>query len=393
MPLDFHSFYASSAALRHGVTPYLTLRIPYLASHYEVGQSLNPPIFLMLMSPLSRLSPHAALITWSLLSFILGLFSAFIAFKWTFSKDFLKQHQLTLYSIYLSLFSTLATTGIGQIGSCTAFFLMMGYDLYRRGRDGFAAVFWGIIIAIKLFPGLLFFYVLRQRRYNMLGIMVMTVFVLCLIPVLVYNMDIYSNYFKLIHSANWYGDSWNASIYGFLFRWFSNPMRQFTFIQCLYNLLAIGCIAWYVKKIYSIRTSEDSDHRQFCLTLVMMLLISPFGWIYYFPIILFPLLITGSQAMSVHATKNTMWIWFACLCLINYPAWIIHSINTTSLFKRLSIESVWFYGLLLLACILSSQKVSFFRSGVKNISNGLILPLVVILAFEFLISLCCIWQL
>ncbi len=407
---DFYAFHSSSMSLFQGNSAYPDLHIPYVPTDYTIGTNLNPPIFLMLFWPLSKLNIHHALIIWSSISFIVGLISASIAFKLAFSPEFIKKHQLTLYIIYLSLFSTMANTAIAQIGSYLAFFLIFGYYSYRKSRYILAGVLWGIIISIKLFPGLLFFYVLRQRHYKMLVIMAMTVLIMWLIPLLNYGMDIYFNYFKLMPRVTWYGDSWNASIYGFLFRIFvnSSTLDNLRWVQSLHILLALGCLVWYLKKIYSIQR-DDKHHQQFCLTLVMMLLISPFSWLYYFPILLFPLLITWSQisvvfvqpalksdrSPSVNITplavtkKNRIITWFMCLFLINIPIWIRHSIYMPSIFEKLSFGSYLFYGLLLLTYLLSkidSSPEVEHQDLTQSSSNYLIFPLMTVLAFGFVLG-------
>jgi alpha-1,2-mannosyltransferase len=209
---DFYSFYASTESWVQGMKPYSLLKIPYLAGEY--GANLNPPIFLMLFAPLAKLTPQDSLMVWSSLSFILNLISASIAFNLAFSKHFFKQHRLMVYLVYLSLFSTLLNTGIAQTGAWLAFLLIAGYAAYKKNHYKVAAILWGIIIAIKLFPGLLFFYILRQRHYKMAGMMAITATLLWLLPALLYGPEIYLNYFKLLSHVYWYSDNWNASLYG-----------------------------------------------------------------------------------------------------------------------------------------------------------------------------------
>lgn len=350
LALDFYAFHASTSALFQGNNPYSSLKIPYFATQYKMGANLNMPIFIMLCWPLSKLNHLPAIMIWSSISFILGLIAASVAFKLTFSTAFIKQNRFFLYSAYLLLFSTIANVDVAQIGSVVAFLLIVGYDAYKNKRYVLASVLWGIIISIKLFPGLLFFYVLRQRQYKMFAIMAATVIILSVIPMLTYGMDIYASYFKLLPSVPWYGDSWNASIYGFLFRLFvdSSTLHHLHGIQMVYSALALTCLAWYVKQLYSLPAQNDKYHYQFCLTLIMMLLISPFGWIYYFPMLLLPLLITWSQAARM-MEKQQIILWFTSLFLLNFPLWNIHATLMPSLLEKLSIGSFWFYGLMLLA--------------------------------------------
>lgn len=378
--LDFYSFYSASAALLHGDNPYQLLFASYLPAVKKLSTNLNPPILLMLFMPLSRVSHHTGLIIWSISSFILGTISATAAFKLAFSPEFFKNHWLSLYIVYLALFSTLMNTHIAQLGAFTAFFLIVGYYLYQHKHETLAAIFWGIIISIKIFPALLFIYVLRQAPYKMLGIMFATVVLMWLIPLLAFGMDIYSNYFNMLTRVLWYGDSWNASIYGFLFRLLVDTHQpdNLRLVHILYVILCCGLVVWYLKKIVSTRIPDDKNHQQFCLTLTVMLLISPLGWMYYFPLILLPLLITWSQAIQSQEKKSMVFLWLICLFLINFPIDYIESKNMPTLFEKLTICSFYFYGLLLLTWLVARKNQSLPASAT---SDYLIRPIGIVLAF------------
>jgi hypothetical protein len=180
--------------------------------------------------------------------------------------------------------------------------------------------------------------------------------------------------------------------------------------QSLYILLFLASLGWFLNKIYSIQ--HDEHHQQFCLTLVMMLLLSPFGWIYYFPIILLPLLIASSGTIKAgtHAIAT-----FSCLFLLNFPVWIIHGKNMSSLFEKLVVGSIGFYGLLLLAYILTRlpEGLTFGKNvrhperregspGAalchnKEIPHSvrddvLLFPLAILVAFGFIGGISLIWQ-
>lgn len=81
----------------------------------------------------------------------------------------------------------------------------------------------------------------------------------------------------------------------------------------------------------------------------MMLLISPFGWLYYFPILVFPLALGWARAMQESdATTKTMSLWLLCFFLINLTQSYVRPSAMQNFAVSFIFSSFYFYGLLLL---------------------------------------------
>lgn len=369
--LDFSSLYSACLALSAGENPYQVLLTTYLSTVKKLPVNLNPPIVLWLINPLSRFHYDTAVVVWSGVSFILGLIGAGIAFQATFSRLFLRKNGLNLLFIYLSAFCVLMDTAIAQLGSLVLFLLMFGYHLYIRNKDISAGIIWGIVIALKFFPALLFIYVLIQKRYRVF-ISLLTVFVgMGLIPLLVYGPVIYTQYFSMLSRVAWYGDSWNASIYGFIFRLFvdiQDKTQSLLFVKSLYVVLLGLFLGWTISIIRR-DTKNKANHPAFCMTLVMMLLLSPLGWLYYFPLLIFPLSITWKvAAYEKNKSSKAIMTWLICLFLINFPMDYITAYKMPSFIGKLGYFSFHFYGLLLLAYMTS--KVKIYHDEEKKIAEA-----------------------
>jgi hypothetical protein len=307
--LDFASFYSAAAAYAEGANPYTNLVASYLSTPTKLPANLNPPFFLQLLSPLTSLNFQLVSSIWYLCSFILGIIGALLSFKLSCSEDFFKKYKINLLFIYLGMYPTFINAGIGQVGSILLFFIMTGYYFYLQKQDYLAGTFWGFIIAIKLFPALLFLFVLSQKRYKVLIIMLMTCLLAFLLPCLVKGVAIYSLYFNMLPRVAWFGDNWNASLYGFLFRLFIDvkSLGNSWLIQCIYLVLFSLLLLWYIQKIKlfsKTSTTHPLDHRGFGFTLIMMLFLSPFGWLYYFPLLLMPLTMIWQSLCQEKATPT-----------------------------------------------------------------------------------------
>ena len=249
---DFTAFYSAGLELLDNRNPYRSLSSNFLTITKQLSANLNPPIVLWCFQPLAKLSYPTSSLIWIALVFISGSIGAWIAFYYTFSVNFLKKNGLCLYLLYLSLFSTLMNATIGQFGSFLLFFMMLGYHFYLKKFDYLAGILWGCIISFKLFPALLFFFVLKQGRFKVFALMLVTFLLACLIPYLAYGSIIYTQYYKMMSVVLWYGDNWNASIYGFIFRIFIDPRdigQNLVPLQIFYVFLFFISLIWYLKKL------------------------------------------------------------------------------------------------------------------------------------------------
>lgn len=386
--IDFSSLYAACKFLVDGANPYQALFSTFLPKVQKLPANLNPPIVLLLFSPLAHLNYNSASAIWSIISFLLGITGAGIAFKYAFSPTFLKKNSHYLYFIYLASFATISNTVLSQLGGLLLFCMMFGYHLYMKQRNYSAGILWGIIIAMKLFPALIIVYAFAQKRYRVCVTILGVTCLLWLLPLLVYGMDVYTYYFSMMRKVLWYGDSWNASIYGMLFRLFGGrdyPLADLLSVNIAYGIIFALTFLLYVKRILTIE-KEKIVHQSFCLTLVMMLLLSPLGWLYYFPLLILPLALTWQ--MSVHKkTKpaKMVLLWFLCLFLINFPMNYIRSDKIVSIVGKLTLYSFHFYGLLLLLYL--TTKIKWHKEALtgSSVATSFTSVFAVILTFEIII--------
>lgn len=374
--VDFIPFYVSSKLLIAGQNPY-PMNLPI---------SLNPPFSLFLFYPLGLIGFHLGMLICSLLYLILGLIAVGLAFFYVFSDEFRKKYQLILYLFYFSFFPVLMNLSIVQFGSVLFFLLMVGYHYYLQKKDTLSGIFWGCIIALKLFPALLFFYLLKQKRYRVFLVTLTTFLLASLISLLIYNPAIYQNYFSMMRKVSWYGDNWNASIFGFIFRLTTNFAGPYLLLFCILLFL-------YFKAMGPKEIKGETNHQPFCLTLTMMVLLSPFGWIYYFQLLIPALLFTGVLAFQ---KKNYPFLvaWTLCFFLLDYPQGYIMAKQMQNFSEKISLYSLYFYGLVLLnILVILRQKMP--GNNQLNINaimkdekkNRILLALKIILAFALIVSL------
>ncbi|KTD21404.1 mannosyltransferase [Legionella lansingensis] len=389
--LDFASFYSAALASFKGENPYRVWLSTYLPVTKELALNLNPPIFLLLFSPLARLSYPVGLTIWLMICFILGLIGATIAFNQALSSESLKKYRLILYVVYLAFFPTIMNISIAQVGTILLFFVMLGYHFYLKNRDSYAGIMWGFIISFKLFPALLLFYVLKQRRFRVFWVIIVT-FVLCwLLPLIIYGPGIYAQYYSMMLNISWYKDNWNGSLYGFLSRLvLLDPSGKFGlhWLTTLYPILFVALLMLYLKKMGP-NDAVPVNHQPFCLTLVVMLMLSPLSWVYYFPLLIFPLLLTWVAILEGNTLgKKSQQIWLLCLFLINFPInnmtfSNISSKKAISIMDLMMFSSFYFYGLVLLSYFFFLKKTFTGKNMIVTDNNKQQFILITLIIFAF----------
>lgn len=263
--------------------------------------NLNPPFLTMLLLPLYYVNYADALKLWTIGSIILMFSSA-----WLVLRPFPQWHKYTLpilaaFAIYMPNSANLA---YGQISNYLFIWLAGAWLLGRQKKDVFAGILIGIACAIKIFCGLFLIYFFCIKRFRMLTAALITGACAFLASLLLFGFDNYFRYRAVLKEIKWYSASWNVSFYGFFTRLFSHTEKNkpLIYIPHLTEILTVlCCIILLIYLIYHWRKLGNIHFDiGFSLTLIVMLLLSPLGWIYYFGLLLIPYLVLIQQS---HETR------------------------------------------------------------------------------------------
>lgn len=361
--IDYTSFYEASKALKLGINPYQVLSTTFTSIPKKIPTNLNPPAVLWALQPFTYLPYKLGLAIWDVLSLMAQIVAAQIAYQQLRQS---KKNPVSVFNYWLvvfALFPIIMNTTIAQVGAFIAFFVYLGYQQWQKERYIWAGILWGIISAFKLFPLLLILYPITFKQYKTVISFLLSFIVLSLIPLHMTTMDTYINYALLVKKVFWYGDNWNASFYGYLFRLFvdgNNIYQNITWLKLTYviSLLLLSSFTFYYCRL-SVRSaqSQDSQHL-FNVLIITMLWLSPFGWLYYFQLLLLPGLslyetIKKPQPYAIITLSNLSF--FMLLTPIVY----VTATHFQSWLSCISYYSCHFYGLtLLLYLTIKTQNTS-----------------------------------
>lgn len=247
---DFQVFQESAGFLLAGQSPYRS-------------ENLNPPIFILLTSPLGLLSQRAGWVIWQ----VCGAVTYWVTFVVVKPKSITTERVLLLVVLFAS---TSAQTLLGQVAWLLALPLGLAWRASKREQWWRAGAWFGLVLSIKPFLLPVLALGLRDRRWARLCVSAGgTAIVLTLLPLPIVGWGAYLEWWRLGQEA-WHSVSQptNASLAGTLYRWGWSSTTSIASCAVLWVVLLWG------------RWPRSRDH-QWLGAIAACILTSPLGWIHY----------------------------------------------------------------------------------------------------------------
>lgn len=291
-----------------------------------LGPNLNPPVFMVFMRPLVALPYAVAWWTWAGFSSLCVVLSTWL----------LAGHRVrhvghrAMWTLWGSaalflLYPTLANFSLGQVGSLLLLLLTLSWRLAHRQQLRHAGFALGLAISLKPFLATLLLALVLARQWRSLAAALFTAVGLAGVGAWALGLDAYIQYLQVAKNITWTAANWNGSWYGWFDRYFiSRPDSDWPASMGLSWALATACaLATLLVAGTGIRQAMrkapgDTWDAVITLGLPATLLVSPLGWVYYFPM----LALSGAiawwhvQRDAPHSTtKLALWIPMA-MCLV-----------------------------------------------------------------------------
>lgn len=363
---DFYSFYVSAERVAQGRSPYWPLlprrqetdpchaqgalafelaSIPAAELTPETAllcraPNLNPPILAVLSQPLASLGPGLAANVWMALGLVslAGAMWSMSRALWPDARAPLKVWAALSLAV-LSWFPSWLAVLVGQVTWVLSWPLVLSWLALRRGRWGQAGVWIGLLCSIKLFFGLLPLGLLLMRQWRVVAVALVTGLLLWAWGAWGSSgWGAYRDYAASLDAVIWLSNNFNASVHGYVSRFFVDPDRVFWTVlpreAKLGAWLACGLVAalWW-RGLSGGRALADARTRPaaaadtcaaqadllFMFSLPAMLLISPLGWVYYFPWLVLPLALVWRAAAGHPARRQVGAVLVLLLSLAAVP--------------------------------------------------------------------------
>ncbi len=294
----------------------------YLSAHHQIKTNiipnLSPPFSVMLAALISRyLNYQSFFILFMASSVSINIFALIRLYQHVYSNRG-KYYILTLCAFifaYLVYMPTFMNIGFGQVAlilNALIIFSYLGLENKKYIRSGLLLAF---AINIKIFFGIFLIYFLAKKQYGAFFSLIIFSILIALTPLIFYGASIYNGYWHTLNNVQWYGVNWNASWYGFFSRILGETSHRFhsvLFFPKLGRFMYQLTFLTYVVFIYYFSKKNINSSLTFAFTLSTMLLISPLGWTYYFP-----LLITAFIINFISVGSNRYYVLLTCLLLLS----------------------------------------------------------------------------
>jgi hypothetical protein len=315
---DFYKFHSSAKLFWSGENIYklIPLTNPFAGTNDSVTDSqivknlhpnLNSPFHTLCMSLFGLLDFHTAFLIWSLFSLCCGLAAIALFYNNIINSNINLVHLMNIWIIFLLYFPTWINFRLGQFSFVLLLFIAIAWKTSKMGEDFSAGIILGLATALKLFFGIFFILFIFYRRWRLIFCLLGTFMACNILSIVIFTIPTFENFFSLLQNMPWYGGSWNASFMGFFTRIFGGSMNIPLFnlpwlariVSFLLSIALIGWMIWLARPHFC-RSESDRFDLVFSLALVQMLLISPYGWLYYFSILILPMIVAWRVSGKYH---------------------------------------------------------------------------------------------
>jgi len=315
---DFFKFYSSAKLFWSGENIYkliplatpLTVLIESATNSHKITNlhpNLNSPFHTLCISLFGLLDFHTAFMLWSIFSLCCGLAAIALFYKKIINSDVNLIYLLNIWIIILLYFPTWINFRLGQFALVLLFLIAIAWKTSKDGNDVSAGIILGLATALKLYFGIFIILFILYRRWRLIFCLFGTFLICNILSVVVFTLPTYKNFLSLLQNMPWYAGSWNASFMGFFTRMFggslNTPLANLPWLaRTLSLVLSLALLGWIIRlaQPFSHRLTSDRFDLVFSLALVAMLLISPYGWLYYFPILIFPMMVAWRTVEKYH---------------------------------------------------------------------------------------------
>lgn len=303
--------------------------------------NLNPPFFIALTTPLALLDYPQALWVWSLASIISGIWALTLILKSDASPTTNTTTKMLIGLVFFAYYPTFANSSYGQLTLFLLLDVTLAWLALRNGKNRAAGCWLGVAAGIKPFFGLFLVALFISRNWRGVSGFIAACGFSFLAGGLIAGFSAYTAYLSILNDVHWLATSWNGSYAGFFTRlfgpgdktWMNMPMLA-RGLPALCSLATLGVLGGVVFKL-----SKSADQKLYAdglvaLTIPGMLLISPLGWSYYFPLLLISFIVIWNLTADLPNGR---------ICRLLLIFWTIPTIPPKLMLPATHSPRIWFW--------------------------------------------------
>lgn len=303
--------------------------------------NLNPPFFIGLTTPFALLDYPQAFWIWSLASIISGIWALTLILKSDASPTTNATTKMLIGLAFFAYYPTFANSSYGQLTLFLLLDVTLAWLALRNGKNRAAGCWLGVAAGIKPFFGLFLIALFISRNWRGVSGFIAACAFSFLAGGLIAGFSAYTAYLAILNEVNWLTTSWNGSYAGFFARlfgsgnkaWMDMPMLA-RGLPALCSLASLGVLGGVVFKLSKSTDRKLYADALFAVTIPAMLLISPLGWNYYFPLLLVSFVVIWNLTVDLSNGR---------ICRLLLLAVTIPTIPPKLMLRSVHSPKVWFW--------------------------------------------------
>lgn len=288
--------------------------------HIWLSYAPNPPFTALFFVPFALLPPAIAKLLFNLLTIAL-----FMVSYYRLAKHLAVGERVAAFIPLVFIVPLYNGIQFGQVYLLMFFLLAEGYLALEAGRVYTVAVLWALAILLKIFPGILFLYLLLRRDYKAFWCLAAASSVLFLATLALHGFDVWMFFVRAVLPKAIRGEATAAAYiasyqsfammlkYMFVGDPSDNPFPlmnsplAFTIFTILIKSVILVCL------VFATRAADGNRFKVWALWITASVLLSAYGSTYSCVILIIPLL-------AVHDNRRAFIVLLlAMLVLINVP--------------------------------------------------------------------------
>jgi hypothetical protein len=387
LPHDFANYYYGATFLENGTfntqiydPTWFNLEIAKQTKNVFAAYAPNTPFLSLLFLPFTLFSFEVSKIIFNSISLFLFAFSIFRIFKF-YSIDS-KYILLLLVVFIIPIKNNLL---FGQVYFLLFFLISEGYLAYKKKKLLRMSIYWSIAILLKVFPILLFLFLVLQKKWKALIYLSITLLILFLNTVFINGFDAWSFYVQEILPKASKGEissefvmNYQSFLMFFKHLFIDSIYNEYTFFNskaCYFIALNTLKLMVFLYGIY-FSVKHKSSLTTLSYWIIATYFLSPYSSSYGSILLIFPMLVLLLETSKKKLLISSAFIFIYCNLKFNF----IGNPNILIAYFKLFSLCIFFYGvyvfrsitikkqaILLMASVVISSSFYFFKEDEKEI--------------------------
>jgi hypothetical protein len=296
---EFYKIYSAAASYQLSKNDHGQLQMTVFSQRHAVN--LNTPGMTLLTKGLVNISQSLQInvLAWILASLCCACIACFIVIRWFHSSLLLRYGFFPIVLLLWISYPASYNLNIGEVGFFLLPLLAAGFVLYEAKHDTYAAIILALLASLKLFFLLFVLLFLTRKQWRTTAIFVLSFAGFFLLPLCFFPFAAYHAFFELMRNQTILManavlpiNGSMTAIVASLSHLMTRPLSNLQITTAVSTLTLYIVIRWMM---YDIRFLQKlpaySDALRLSFLIVIALLCSPLGWIYYFIFLFVPVIV------------------------------------------------------------------------------------------------------